>query len=256
MKRVLVIGGSEEFVGAPYLAGIAALRAGAESVIVMAPENVAWAINALSPDLMTRKLRGKWLSRAHLRAIRAQMRTADILVLGNGAGVRPETAALMRSLMRTPILKVVDADALKVLCGIGIVNAILTPNEREWKLLMGQNEIQKLLAANSIVRKGFPTVILTGLQKFTLRTNKGLSKAGTGDVLAGMIAGFLACGLSPLAASMRACAVGNDIANILTKKRRGYDFLASDLAAALPFSRMKLKSRGVKGRRASRHIHT
>ena len=50
MSRVLVVGGSEEYSGAVYLAGIAALRSGAESVIVMAPEKVAWALNALSPD--------------------------------------------------------------------------------------------------------------------------------------------------------------------------------------------------------------
>src|SRR3989344_5602997 len=133
--RVLVVGGSEEFVGAPYLAAIAALRAGAESVIVMAPEKVAWALNALSPDLMTRKLRGKYLSRAHESVIRRQIKTADILILGNGAGTRPGTAALMRSLMRSPIAKVVDADALKVLQNNQVENAILTPNEREWKLL-------------------------------------------------------------------------------------------------------------------------
>ena len=82
MKKVLVIGGSEEYVGAVYLAGISALRAGAGSVIVMAPEKVAWALNALSPDLMTRKLKGRSLTKAHERAIRAQMKTADILLLG------------------------------------------------------------------------------------------------------------------------------------------------------------------------------
>ena len=153
--RVLVVGGSEEYAGAPYLAGIAALRAGAESVVVMAPEQVAWAINALSPDLMTRKLPGRWLSRAHERAIRRMMKTADILLVGNGAGVLPGTAALMRSLMLSPLPKVVDADALKVLRGNAVRNAILTPNAGEWALLEKNNDIEKLLAAkNVIVRRG------------------------------------------------------------------------------------------------------
>ncbi|HEY4488031.1 MAG TPA: NAD(P)H-hydrate dehydratase, partial [Candidatus Paceibacterota bacterium] len=74
-SRVLVIGGSEEYAGAPYLAGIAALRTGAESVVIMAPEKVAWTINALSPDLMTRKLKGRYLTKAHERTIRRQMET-------------------------------------------------------------------------------------------------------------------------------------------------------------------------------------
>src|SRR3989344_1565436 len=111
MKRVLVVGGSEDYSGAVSLAGIAALRSGAESVVVMAPERVAWAINALSPDLITRKLRGKFLSRAHERAIRTQAKTADILVLGMGAGLHTKTKELMRALMRLPLPKVIDADA-------------------------------------------------------------------------------------------------------------------------------------------------
>lgn len=229
MRCVLVVGGSEEFVGAPYLAAIAALRAGAESVIVMAPERVAWAINALSPDLMTRKLKGKYLSRAHERSIRKQMKTADILVLGNGATTRPSTAALMRSLMRSPIAKVVDADALKVLWNNKVENAILTPNEREWKLLEKNNDIKKLLRRNVVIKKGTLTKILSGSRTHLIRTNKGLEKAGTGDVLAGLCAGYVAQGLSFFEAAKKACAAGNTIAHILTKRKKGYYFLASDL---------------------------
>lgn len=233
-KRILVVGGSEEYVGAPYLAAIAALRSGAESVIVMAPERVAWAINTLSPDLMTRKLKGVYLSQRHLPAIRKLLKTADILMIGNGAGTRSETATLMRVLARLPLPKVVDADALKVLRNNKVENAILTPNEREWKLLERQNDIKKLLARNVIIKKGFPTKILSrGKTIIVRRTNKGLRKAGTGDVLAGLCAGHLAQGLSPLSAAKKACETGNKIANILSKKKRGYYFLASDIAKEL-----------------------
>ena len=234
---VLLVGGSEEFVGAPYLAAIAALRAGAESVIVMAPERVAWAINTLSPDLMTKKLKGTHLSRAHERMIQKQMQTADILVVGNGASLRAGTAALMRSLMRYPIQKVVDADALKVLRNDQVQNAILTPNAGEWKLLSKNNNIKKLLKTNVIIKKGFPTRILSGSRAFSIHANKGLVKAGTGDVLAGLCAGFLAQGLSPFAAAKKACRAGNTAANILAKKKRGY-FLASDIVDEIRRSRI------------------
>ncbi len=233
VKRVLVVGGSEEFTGAPYLAAIAALRAGAESVIVMAPERVAWALNALSPDLMTRKLKGTHLSKRHERAIRRQMKTADILVLGNGAGTRAGTAALMRALVRSPLPKVVDADALKVLRNDQMSNAILTPNEGEWRLLQKNNDIKKILKKNIIVKKGFPTEILSGSRQVSVRANKGLAKAGTGDVLAGLCAGFLAQGYAPSTAAKKACELGNKIAGLLTKKKKGYYFLASDLAKEL-----------------------
>lgn len=237
-RRVLVVGGSEEFAGAPYLAGMAALRAGAESVIVMAPEKVAWAINTLSPDLMTRKLPGKHLTGAHERAIRKQMRTADILVLGNGAGTRPGTAALMRSLVRSPLPKVADADALKVLRRNQVSGAILTPNEGEWKLLAKNNDIKKLLRTNFIIKKNSLTKILSGSRSISIRPNKGLAKAGTGDVLAGLCAGFLAAGFPPLAAAKKACETGNKIAGILTKRKKGYHFLASDLVHEMRRSRI------------------
>ena len=60
--RVLVIGGSKEYTGAAALAGLAALRSGADWVTVAAPEKVAWAVNCLSADLVTVKLKGDYFS--------------------------------------------------------------------------------------------------------------------------------------------------------------------------------------------------
>jgi len=235
MKRVLVVGGSEEYSGAVYLAGIAALRSGAESVIVMAPERVAWALNALSPDLITRKLRGKYLALSHKAEIMRQLKTADVLVLGNGATTRPETAALMRAICEWPGKKIIDADALKVLRGNKISNAILTPNSGEWKLLEHNNDVKRLLTQNVvIIRKGMPTKILSKTKTFQQRsTNRGLEKAGTGDVLAGLCAGYLAQGMPLWSAAKKACETGNTIAELLTKKKKGYYFLASDIVQEL-----------------------
>ena len=241
MKRVLVVGGSEEYTGAVYLAGIAALRSGAESVIVMAPEKVAWALNALSPDLITRKLRGKYLALSHKAEIMRQLKTADVLVIGNGATTRSGTAALLRALCEWPGKKIIDADALKALRGNKISNAILTPNSGEWKLLEKNNDIKKLLAKNVIVKKGMPTEILSAKKKFRQRnTNRGLEKAGTGDVLAGLCAGYLAQGLSLWTTAKKACETGNTIAELLTKKKKGYYFLASDILQELKKKHRKL----------------
>ncbi len=244
MGRVLVVAGSEEYPGAAYLASIAALRSGAESVIVMAPEKVAWVLNALSPDLMTRKLKGKYLSRRHAKIILKQLKTADVLLLGNGVTTRPGTAALMRRLMRWKGPKVVDADALKTLRGNAISNAILTPNAGEWTLMRQYNGIKKLLGnGNVIIRKGERTEILSTRKIFLMRrVNRGLAKAGTGDVLAGMCAGFLAEGKPLFEAAQKAARLGNMIANLLSNKKRGYVFLASDLAEELKKAK-RLKNR-------------
>ncbi len=240
-QRVLVVGGSEEYVGAVYLAAIAALRSGAESVVVMAPEKVAWALNALSPDLMTRKLPGGCLSSAHRGEIDHYLETADVLLLGNGAGVRDETASLMRSLMALPIAKVADADALKVLRDNDIQNAILTPNEGEWAFLCERNDIAALLArGNVIVKKGDEAEILSGKERRPLpEANPGLAKAGMGDVLAGLCAGFLAQGLTLLEAAERAVEIGSQAARALTEQAGGYYFLASELAREVENSRAR-----------------
>ena len=229
MGRVLVVGGSPEYVGALYLAAISALRCGAESVIVMAPEKIAWTLNRLSPDLMTRKLKGAFLTASHEKRIGALLKTADVLLVGNGAGTRPGTATLMQKLMRWKGAKVVDADALKVLRGGAVTNAILTPNEGEWKLLVQRNDIKKLLEENVIIKKGRATKILSHSRTTTVRANLGLTKAGSGDVLAGACAGFVASGFGLEAAAREATTLGNRIANILAKRKKGYYFLASDL---------------------------
>jgi len=56
--KVLVIGGSRDYVGAVALAGLAALRSGADWVTIAAPEKVGYAINAISPDLVVKKYKG------------------------------------------------------------------------------------------------------------------------------------------------------------------------------------------------------
>ena len=56
--RVLIIGGSKDYIGAVALAGLAALRSGVDWVTIAAPEKVGWAINALSPDLVVKKYKG------------------------------------------------------------------------------------------------------------------------------------------------------------------------------------------------------
>ena len=234
MKKVLVVGGSEDYVGAVYLAAISALRAGAVSVIVMAPKKVAWVLNTLSPDLMTRKLKGPYLSTSHYGTIKKLLESADILLIGNGAGTLRQTMSLMRLLLRWPGLKVIDADALKALRGTSIKNAILTPNEDEWKTLQKNSDIRKLLENNVIIQKGRRTRVLSANKTYQQkRTNPGLEKAGMGDVLAGTCAGYLAQGLTPRHAAKKAADIGNTIADILTKKKRGYYFLASDIANEL-----------------------
>ena len=77
--RVLVIGGSKEYVGAVALAGLAALRSGADWVTVVAPEKVAWAVNCLSADLVAVKLKGEYFSLKHVNDVVRLAKKHDVV---------------------------------------------------------------------------------------------------------------------------------------------------------------------------------
>ena len=65
----LIIGGSKDYTGTLALVGLAALRTGADIVTIAAPEKVAWAINVLSQDLITKKFKGETFKEKHVKDI-------------------------------------------------------------------------------------------------------------------------------------------------------------------------------------------
>ena len=134
--RVLVIGGSKDYIGAVALAGLAALRSGCDWVTIAAPEKVAWAINAISPDLVTIKLKGDYFSLKHYSEIAKLAKKHDIVLLGNGLGLRKETKSFVKKIIKkinNP--KVIDADGIKSLSLGDLENSIITPHIKELEIL-------------------------------------------------------------------------------------------------------------------------
>ncbi|MDD5109816.1 MAG: NAD(P)H-hydrate dehydratase [Patescibacteria group bacterium] len=231
--RVLVIGGSPEYIGAPALAGIAALRSGADSVVVAAPEKVAWAINCLSPDLVTKKLPGRFLSPRHFSALQKMAATADCVLIGGGVHPRPPSLALIKKFAGTFAgFKILDAAAITAFDRVKLRNAILTPNTCEYEHLQQYADIRQLVArGNIVVAKSWRTTIYSMHGTYENRTgNPGLTKAGTGDVLAGLIAGFTAQSKDQLQSAINAVYYLGLLGDALLKKKKGYFYLASDLA--------------------------
>jgi NAD(P)H-hydrate epimerase len=241
--KVLIVGGSKEYTGAVALAGIAALRAGADIVTIAAPEKVAWAINAYSPDLITRKLKGEHLTKSHLKEIIKLSESHDVLLFGNGMGTEERTAGLCRALAKLQMKKVIDADGIKALDATGLRDALLTPNKNELRIFLENSKIEPSddpyvirrrlfphLAHNVLLIKG-PTDHLV-IKDNVLRIkggNPGMTKAGTGDVLAGLCAAYIAQGLSMEKAAENAAIMCKRIGRSLGK-RKGYTYLASDMA--------------------------
>lgn len=229
---VLVVGGSREYTGAVALAGIAALRAGCDLVTIAAPEKVAWAINKLSPDLITHKVKCDYFLPKHVNEIVKLSKKFDVVLLGNGISLKSKAfCKQLNKKIKKP--KVIDADALKAIRLQDTNNAILTPHAKELKILLknsGSTQIQKIIGNNVILIKGAHDHIISKTKnKKITGGNPGMAKAGTGDVLAGLCAGFLAQTNDLFKSAEAASTLNKKIGDLLLKKKGGYSFIASDM---------------------------
>ena len=255
--RILVVGGSKDYSGAPAIAGMAAIGAGADLVYVAAPEKAAEAIKSTSPDLIVKTLEGDELSLIHSDEIIELSENVDAVLIGPGAGISDETSKLFNVLaakIKKPI--VFDADALKQVEMSLIKNRediILTPHIFEFKSFfkvagdlkldidsydfakVDENitDFQKITRQikGSVIVKGKYDLILSGT-KFRINKsgNAGMTVGGTGDALAGISAGLLSQGLNPFDSACLAAFI-NGLAGDEAFKEKGNGFSATDLVS-------------------------
>ncbi|HID90837.1 TPA: NAD(P)H-hydrate dehydratase, partial [Candidatus Bathyarchaeota archaeon] len=213
--RLLIVGGSETYSGAPALAALAALRTGVDLTFIAAPERTAYEIASLAPDLITIKLRGDSLNPRNVPVIRSWLGRVDAVVMGPGLGLRKETTQAVTDILSEiegrdlPVL--LDADGLKAFAELkrtfNISKLVLTPHAGELMLLTGRKAPKELSERASQVRdkakevkatillKGPVDVISDGLEvKYNFTGNPGMTVGGTGDTLSGIIGAFLAQG--------------------------------------------------------------
>jgi NAD(P)H-hydrate epimerase len=252
--RLLVIGGSETFSGAPTLVALAAYRTGTDLVFVAAPDKTAQAISAMSPNLITIKLPGENLAPTHIRLLRDQIVNASAIALGPGLGMSSKTIAAVRRIIpvirhyRKPLL--LDADGLKAL---GVVkkrifdkSVALTPHPGEFQAISHKSPSKDMEVRSSEVKafaesvgaivllKGHIDVISDGEHvKLNNTGNPGMTVGGTGDVLSGIVAGLMAQGVD----SYRAAVAGAFISGAsgdLAKEQFGYHLTPTDLLKHIP----------------------
>jgi len=211
--RVLVVAGSRGRGGAASMVGLAALRAGAGLVTVATPASTLPVVAALAAEYMTEPLEETPEGAAAWEGLeRVLTIQADVLAVGPGLGRSASTTALVQGLVeRSGIPIVLDADGLNAFAGeadrlVGRdgVDIIITPHPGEMARLTGLSiddvQAHRLGVARDfatthrlyVVLKGHRTVIATpeGKTYINLTGNPGMSTAGSGDVLTGMIAGW------------------------------------------------------------------
>ncbi len=249
----LIIGGSEDYVGAVVLAGLAALRSGCDSVTIAAPEKVAWTANRYSPDLITHKIKGAYFSIKNAKEAVKLAEKYDATLIGNGI-TRKADKFCQYFIRKSHKMKVVDADALRSMSFKDFTNSILTPHDGELESMLVnsgkefllpklkesnakekaeilQGNLRYFLQNNNVLLvKGATDIIISRNKIAYNRTgNQGMTKAGTGDVLAGLVVGFLAKTKDPFKSALAASYVNGWVGDQLLKRKKGYTFIASDI---------------------------
>ncbi|CAN5625393.1 hypothetical protein BH09PLA1_BH09PLA1_14890 [soil metagenome] len=245
--RVLIVGGSNLMVGAPVLAGTAALRMGSGLVQIAVPRSILAASLSITPELIG--VSGGQVLRAAERA--------DAIVVGPGLGTSESAKRHVRKLLRLAKPMVVDADALNVIAAGKSwptevkASAVLTPHPGEMQRLAkflglkevpsdapGRIEIAGAAArtfGQIVVLKGHRTVVTDGGRVYVNQTgDSSLSKAGTGDVLSGMIGSLIGQGMKLFDAACAAVYLHGRAGEIAGKKLGRRSVLARDVIDALP----------------------
>ena len=254
--RVLVVAGSTGKTGAAGLAAVGALRSGAGLVTVATPRACQPTVAAMAPEYMTLGLDddGEGLVRAEaVDTVLAER--CDVLVVGPGLGQGAGISRFVRELVdRARVPMVLDADALNVFAGdcTGLRGRpdrglVLTPHAGEMGRLIGRPadhvaahrlDVARDLAVEQgvfVVLKGPRTLVATpaGAVRINVTGNPGMATGGAGDVLAGVLAAWIA----QLRNIEVACGLGvclHGLAGDLAAAEQGHaGLVATDLAHRL-----------------------
>ena len=216
--HVLNIAGTDEYRGAAYLSSIGAFKAGCGMVTLAATEKVIDVVSSYNPMIIYLSLvnaNNPFAKFYNLKKILKNIDKYSVVTIGCGLGMKSASVFLVKNLINalqdTNIPFVIDADAINIIAKkkINVLpkNSIITPHPKELSRLLnvGVEDIQKNRIEAAIeaskkyncitLLKGENTVISnkTGTRVYINSTgNSALSKAGSGDVLSGMISGFLA----------------------------------------------------------------
>jgi NAD(P)H-hydrate epimerase len=256
--KLLIIGGSRKYKGAPALAGMAALRAGADIVTIAAPESAADVIASFSPNLIVEPLVGDYVNTGNIAHLESLAERHDAVLIGNGLGRTHMTKDAVHEFLahlRKPCI--VDADALHLISEDKKLlrkGWIITPHAQEFFNLSGHRVYNSIDRRSkeaerftkefkaTVLLKGYKDVIAEGTKLMVNSTgNPFMTVGGTGDVLAGICGALMAMGLNSMkAASASAYICGS--AGDLARDETGPGMIATDVIEKIPDV---LKSSGI-----------
>ena len=252
---ILIIAGSRELAGAALLAAVGSLRAGAGKLVVATAGSVAPGLALALPEARVVALpetRAGGLTAAGLDRIEPLVEQADALLVGPGLADERATRGFVKALLARSAAVPLVLDALAIGAASSLSGfdrtALLTPHAGEMAHLTGlskslivadpRRHAQRLARQLNVVvaLKGACTVIAApdGRCWRHAKAVPGLATSGSGDVLAGIVAGLMARGADPAQAAAWAVWVHSRAAVALARRLGPLGYLARELAAEVP----------------------
>ncbi len=254
--RVLVIAGSVGMTGAATLTSLAALRSGAGIVTLAAPRSLNEILEIKLTEVMTIPLpetAQQSISPTALDIIKDVSKRFDVIAIGPGISRNDETRVFLNKVVsEIDIPMVIDADGLNCLDDTGVLSStpsskVITPHEGELSRLTKETTSKitsdRVKACQEASRAFKATVVLKGNRSIisgrgatmiNTTGNAGMATAGTGDVLTGIIASFMAQGLPDYPAAVAGTFV-HGLSGDFGKKEKGeLAMIAGDLIDLLP----------------------
>lgn len=247
--RLLIIGGGP-YIGAPAMSGLSALRTGTDIVTIATPEKIIGSVASYSPIFTFHPLRNEMknaeceiLRPTHVPDLLKISNNYDAILIGPGLGIDEDTVSAVKKFVsscRIPL--VVDADAIGSLGKDPDVSvpAVYTPHRKEFEKLGGisfdEAGVSDVAASlkGVVLLKGREDIISDGKRVRINRTGTpAMTVAGTGDVLSGIVAGFLSKGMIAFDASCLGAYVCGK-AGELAFETYSYGLMATDIIERIP----------------------
>jgi len=258
--RVHLIAGSTGLTGAAILSCKGALRSGIGLLKLYIPESLAMLITHSVPEAITiplQEVRKGVIGITHFERILEDSQSADVIAIGPGCGNTAETSELVRRIIQEldkPV--VIDADGLNGISrNVDILlekksKVVMTPHPGEMSRLIGisTEEINQrpLEIAREYARKWDVVLVLKGARTVVAAPNgdvyvnttgnSGMATAGSGDVLTGIISGFIAQGLTPLEAARLGVYVHGRSGDSAAEYKGEFGLLAGDIVEGLIYT--------------------
>ena len=259
--KVLVLGGSYFYHGAPILSSLAALRCGTDLVYTCVPKINVQATRAISPNLIVLPLVDAKLTRGAVHKLLGIIpKELDSATIGMGLAIQDIEALklLVNSLLNKDVRLSLDASALvpNILPMIKNKKVVVTPHAGEFKRLFGElpsdskkeriSVVEKHAKENglTILLKGPTDIVSDGKKTYlNVKNTPAMTVGGTGDVLSGVVAAMLSKNHDPLESSAAAVFI-NGKAGMLAQRKHGLHIVATDLLEFIsdtmkPFDRIK-----------------